>query len=126
MNKSVYYLLIILLIILSTSCDIYDYFITNDRPVAYAGEDQTVSVGEEVTLDGSGSYDPEGKNLGYKWFPFDGPEDIPENAEVYIKSYLSKIATFFSDYPGTFVLLLVVTDGNKDSKPDKITITVSL
>ncbi|MCK5175471.1 MAG: hypothetical protein KAR47_18900, partial [Planctomycetes bacterium] len=46
----------------------YEYF---DRPpVADAGEDQVVSTGSgsaAVTLDGSGSFDPDGEELSYLW-----------------------------------------------------------
>ena len=36
-------------------------------PEADAGEDQTYYIGSTVTLDGSGSYDPEGSVLTYSW-----------------------------------------------------------
>ncbi|MDM8523743.1 PKD domain-containing protein [Desulfococcaceae bacterium HSG8] len=39
----------------------------NQPPAANAGADQTVDKGVAVTLDGSGSYDPEGKALVYSW-----------------------------------------------------------
>ena len=40
---------------------------TNDPPVAEAGTNQTVISGAGVTLDGSGSTDPEGQTLTYQW-----------------------------------------------------------
>ncbi|MEE8470338.1 MAG: PKD domain-containing protein, partial [Dehalococcoidia bacterium] len=39
----------------------------NAAPVADAGPDQTAEVGEIVTLNGSGSYDPDGNDLTYEW-----------------------------------------------------------
>lgn len=39
----------------------------NDPPVADAGANQTVAAGSVVTLHGTGSYDPEGGLLAYRW-----------------------------------------------------------
>ena len=45
---------------------------TNQPPTAHAGPDQSVTVGDTVTLDGSGT-DPEGQTLSYAWT---APSDI--------------------------------------------------
>lgn len=39
----------------------------NRSPVAEAGTNQTVSSGSRVTLDGTGSYDPDGDSITYQW-----------------------------------------------------------
>jgi len=47
--------------------------ITNQRPAAHAGDDQSVRVGETVTLNGSGSHDPDGHlPLSYGWLQTGG------------------------------------------------------
>lgn len=39
----------------------------NRKPVAVAGHDLNVKAGQRVTLDGSGSYDPDRDQLSYSW-----------------------------------------------------------
>jgi hypothetical protein len=45
----------------------------NDFPIADAGNDQAVDENGTITLDGSGSVDPEGENLSYVWRQVAGP-----------------------------------------------------
>lgn len=45
----------------------------NQAPVAVAGDDQRVDEGSWVSLDGSGSHDPDGSTLDFLWEPVDGP-----------------------------------------------------
>jgi hypothetical protein len=46
---------------------------TNDPPVAEAGPDQVVYVGDIVQLDGSASFDPDGDTVTFQWVQTSGP-----------------------------------------------------
>lgn len=41
--------------------------VSNTPPIADAGDDQVADAGERVTLDGSGSSDPDGDSLTFEW-----------------------------------------------------------
>ncbi len=45
----------------------------NQPPTANASSDQTVNAGDTVTLDGSGSRDPDGTITSYSWMQTSGP-----------------------------------------------------
>jgi hypothetical protein len=70
----------------------------NARPVAVAGEDQRLSVGQTLTLDGQRSYDVDGKITGYQWDLGDGTSK--EGASV-DHAYAA---------PGTYTATLTVED----------------
>ena len=89
----------------------------NGLPTADAGSDQTVSEGSTVTLDGSGSSDPDGETISYSWT---APAGITlQNAETASPSFTAPSVSADTDY----AITLTVSDGS-DSATDTVTITV--
>ncbi len=79
----------------------------NDPPVAHAGEGLTVAQGVRVTLDGSGSRDPEGEGLSYAWEPVEAaaaPKIKLEGAETVRPSFTAP-----SDLAKTIALTFALT-----------------
>ena len=98
----------------------------NDPPDADAGIDQTLETPEDgamVTLDGSGSSDPEGDSLSYSWVQTSG-------RTLTLSDATAISPTFSYDYPDplpaeeSFSFALTVNDGNQNSEIDEVTITV--
>lgn len=93
----------------------------NPLPVANAGPDETVTVGQTATLDGSASADPDGQTLTYQWSLYSTPAG--SNATL-TGSTLVK-ASFVPDIAGSYVAKLVVSDAGGSSTPDMATITAT-
>ncbi len=90
----------------------------NKTPIANAGSDQTVNEGETVTLDGTGSYDPDDDPLTYHWT---APEGITLSDETAAEpTFTAPEVSKDTDY--TFAL--IVNDGTEDSQPDEVIVTV--
>ena len=88
----------------------------NTPPVANAGPDQTVEctshTGTNVTLNGSGSFDPDGDPLTYTW------RDSLNNV---VATGVTPVITLPL---GVHVLTLTVDDGRGGTSTDTVTITV--
>ncbi|MHC4112951.1 MAG: PKD domain-containing protein, partial [Planctomycetota bacterium] len=91
----------------------------NVAPVADAGDDQSVYVAEQVTLDGSGSTDADGDPLSFRW----AFTTLPPGSTAVLNNPTSADPNFVADVAGIYVVSLVVNDGTVDSEPDRITIS---
>jgi pimeloyl-ACP methyl ester carboxylesterase len=91
----------------------------NQPPIAQAGPDQTVSLGAKVSLDGSGSADPDQgpAPLAYAWVQTEGPSIALDNAA-------SMAPSFTPAAPGTYTFNLTVSDGAATSPVDTVSVTV--
>jgi len=92
----------------------------NGSVTAKAGADQSVQVGQVVTLDGSGSTDSESKPLTYQWVLL----RKPAKSTVTLSDTKAAKPTFKPDEVGEYELELTVTSTNGKGT-DKVLITAS-
>ena len=88
--------------------------------VAKAGPDQDVERGGLITLNGSGSEDPDNEPISYTWTQIYGP-DVTGGVGV-VKGPTPLLTA--PDSVGTVILELRVNDGHGDSPPDTIRLNV--
>jgi|GEM_PF-3120513 len=93
----------------------------NRAPVAVAGPDRAVELFVPVQLDGSGSYDPEGKPLAYQW----DLVAVPEGGTAELSSAIGSTTGITPDAAGVWVIRLTVNDGSLDSEPDVVKVQAS-
>jgi RHS repeat-associated protein len=94
----------------------------NSKPVAEAGPDQIVFVGDKVQLDGSASSDADRDPLSFFWSII----SKPDQSTSVLDSSSTFNPTFVPDLSGFYVAQLIVNDGTVDSDPDTTTITANL
>jgi YD repeat-containing protein len=92
----------------------------NIAPTANAGANQTVDEQVLVTLNGSGSTDPDGTIFSYSWVQTDGPAVALTNATSVAPTFTSSVV--LSDTPLSFAL--TVRDNDGASASASVTITV--
>lgn len=92
---------------------------TNRKPTADAGEDQTVNIGDLVTLDGSNSIDPNDDVISYSW----SFRSTPEGSSAELTDASSVAPSFTPDIAGDYIVQLVVNDGEYDSDPVTVKVT---
>lgn len=92
----------------------------NQEPIANAGPNQTITVAlGQVTLDGRGSYDPDGYITQHTWIKLSGPSAgtiLSPNNVVTLVTGLAQ---------GNYTFRLVVTDDQGLSRTDDIDIIVN-
>jgi len=92
----------------------------NAPPIANAGPDQTASRNTWVTLDGTGSYDPDDDSLTYQWTLVSRPEGSTSELD----DPTSATPQIFADQEGDYVFSLVVSDAWYLSDPVQVVVTV--
>ena len=101
----------------------------NNLPVADAGDDASVPAGVIVSLDGCGSYDPDGDQITFAW-TFD---HVPGSSALgdpklnpFPENYTTSCETsFIPDTVGTYVVKVIVSDNRGAvSAPDYAVITI--
>lgn len=94
-------------------------------PVAAAGMDRTVAVGQVIALDGSGSSDPAMKPLAYHWELF----ALPAGSRALLNGSAASSAaidpSFVADVAGDYVVRLEVSSDSGTSKASDVKITAT-
>ena len=98
---------------------------SNPAPVANAGPDQAVVSGAAVTLDGSGSHDPDAQPITtHAWTQTSGSVVTLSSSSAIGPTFNAPTVASGSP-PATLIFSLVVADANASSPADTVTITVN-
>jgi len=96
----------------------------NSPPTCDAGADQTANTGETVTFDGSGSVDPDGDTLKYRW----GFKSLPASSSLTNADWTDRYTTagnFDPDVAGTYEIRFACDDKVNTEVLDFVDATVS-
>ncbi|MDC1287530.1 PKD domain-containing protein, partial [Gammaproteobacteria bacterium] len=91
----------------------------NLAPTANAGTDQLAQIAGLVSLDGSGSNDPENQPLTYRW----SFVQVPAGSSATLSNTVIERPMFTVDIVGSYVIQLIVNDGISDSAPDTVVVS---
>ena len=94
----------------------------NAEPIANAGNNQNVTVGTAVTLDGTNSSDANRDPLTYRWVLM----SKPTGSAAVLTNPTSAKPMFVADLVGTYVSTLIVNDGRIDSTTVATTVTATV
>ena len=92
----------------------------NSPPIADAGSDRSVTLGDTVSLDGSLSRDPDGDPLTYAWSVLHGPD----GSMAGILPHTEPQPVFVPDRVGDYVIQLLVKDRHDASATATFTLAV--
>ncbi len=93
----------------------------NSAPNANAGSNQSVQVGDWVTLNGTASSDPDGDLITYSW----NIVSAPSGSNAALDDNSAAQPSFTADVSGTFVIQLIVSDGFANSTAAQTNVTAS-
>lgn len=99
--------------------------VSNEPPVAEAGESVEAAVGERITLNGLNSIDDSdsASSLTYAW----SLVAVPQGSAVSLSSVNSTFTSFTPDLPGEYRVELVVTDTEgAASNPDSVEVLAGI
>jgi hypothetical protein len=94
----------------------------NTVPVASAGTNQVVVLGQSVVLDGTASADADRQPITFRWRMV----SRPSGSTVALTGDTTARPTFTPDVVGLYALSLVVSDGSSESDVAVVTITVGV
>ena len=86
---------------------------------ASAGSDQTVELGDQVALDGTGSTSSDGSAFDYSW----ALTDAPTNSTATINNETTATPTFTPDVGGNYTITLTISNSDGQDS-DEVIITV--
>ncbi|GAB3995779.1 hypothetical protein GCM10028807_36820 [Spirosoma daeguense] len=87
-------------------------------PVISLATSMTVETGQQTSIDGSKSSDPDGDKLTYAW----AIKTKPTGSNTTLTNTQSAVAGFTADIVGTYVLSLTITDGIWPPVPQDVTV----
>jgi len=104
----------------SSQPDVVEVIVGNTAPVAVPGPTQYV-VQDPVTLDASGSYDPDGAALTYQWRQVSGPALTLDGSDTPYPVLHGIVA---ANRIQTCTFELVVSDGQLESEPATVSVVI--
>jgi hypothetical protein len=105
----------------ATHVDTINIVVTNNAPVAAAGNDQNVTIDMSVTLDGSGSSDADGAIVSYLWVQTSGTVVTVTGSTLVTATFTAPIVATTD----TLTFDLTVTDNGGATHTDAINVTVT-